>query len=239
MRHILLIALLMSSCAHLTISQSDLEGFEDIDATSEEDFAFPRSSEESGEGVKEDGIPYSEDSLRPNNDTAASSTKSFTRGQPDATLKYTVEIISAAFCLIYVIAAFYGSSTNKRIAEAWTKSYAFKGGLFERNFSSVGSEKNVPLMRESGNLFKFYATGRRYCHGLLAELKLLPRQDLISMFWNLLSPTEDLVQVEVYMTGMAIISSYDTDFVLKLATFLKEEQCVWCISFKIVRAKKA
>ncbi|GAX84301.1 hypothetical protein CEUSTIGMA_g11723.t1 [Chlamydomonas eustigma] len=200
-KDLLLITVLIFACAH---SQSDLEGFEDIETVSDDVSTFSHSSQHLDQTAEKENKQDSGDAPILKNETTGLSSAAFNRGQTDATFKYMVEISSAAFCLIYIITAFYGSSFNKRIAEAWTKSYAFKGGLFEKNFSSLGSVENVPLMRESGNLFKFYATGRRYCHGLLAELKLLPRQDFISMVWNLLSPTEDLVQIEVYMTDEAM-----------------------------------
>lgn len=63
----------------------------------------------------------------------------------------------------------------------------------------AGGSGLLPLCVCVAQVFKFYASGRRYCSGLLAELQLLARQDALSMLWNLLNPTEDQIKVEVYM----------------------------------------
>ncbi len=39
-------------------------------------------------------------------------------------------------------------------------------------------------------MFKFYASGRRHCLGLLATLELQPRQDALSTLYGLVSPTQ-------------------------------------------------
>lgn len=111
-----------------------------------------------------------------------------------------IEAGAAMLVVVYVIIILIGMRNNSKIGEAWAKTFASSGSILERNFSYRGpKETGIQLMKESSNVFKFYASGRRYCQGLLAELQLLARQDAISMLWNLLSPSEDQIKIEVFM----------------------------------------
>ena len=131
-----------------------------------------------------------------------------TPSEPNAVVptfaRYALELASAGLIALYIGVYIVGRRANKDIAEAWAKAFIFKGQVFDKNFSSLGPDSQPVLMKESGNVFKFYATGRRYCMGLLAELTLLARQDALSMLWQLLSPTEDLLRIEVFMTEDAM-----------------------------------
>ncbi|KOM57870.1 hypothetical protein LR48_Vigan11g090300, partial [Vigna angularis] len=52
--------------------------------------------------------------------------------------------------------------------------------------------------------FKFYASGRRYCQGLLATLELKSRHDLIARIYNMIVPCRDEIAFEVYMNDDAM-----------------------------------
>ena len=53
-------------------------------------------------------------------------------------------------------------------------------------------------------MFKFYASGRRFCHGLLATMELKSRHDLISRLYNCVVPCKDEISFEVYMNEEAM-----------------------------------
>lgn len=80
---------------------------------------------------------------------------------------------------------------------------SISGGLLDRNFSKIGGGQGV-IMHESASIFKLYASGRRHCQGLLAELQLVARQDAFSIIMDVVNPTEDLIKVEVFMAEEAM-----------------------------------
>ncbi|KAJ0229796.1 Uncharacterized protein HA466_0313300 [Hirschfeldia incana] len=88
-------------------------------------------------------------------------------------------------------------SENKKKLSSYTVD-----AIFEKNFSllGVGEGEDCPLLlKEATDVFKFYASGRRYCHRLLATLELKSRHDLISRLFNCCVPCKDEISFEVYM----------------------------------------
>ncbi|XWS62423.1 hypothetical protein CRYUN_Cryun06bG0009400 [Craigia yunnanensis] len=120
---------------------------------------------------------------------------------------YTVEIICGSFLIAFIINYFIGKRENENLALAWAAKYATKGSIFEKNFSLVGvgeGEDSPLLLKEGQTVFKFYASGRRYCQGLLATMELKSRHDLISRLFNLVVPCKDEITFEVYMNDEAM-----------------------------------
>ncbi|CAA0833601.1 Protein of unknown function (DUF1682 [Striga hermonthica] len=69
----------------------------------------------------------------------------------------------------------------------------------------VGETDDSPLLLQEGrNVFKFYASGRRFCSGLVATMELKSRHDLISRLYNMLIPCKDEITFEVYMNDDAM-----------------------------------
>ncbi|KAI4342248.1 hypothetical protein MLD38_026892 [Melastoma candidum] len=121
--------------------------------------------------------------------------------------KYVAEIACVSFLVVFGINYFMGKKKNEDIALAWARKFATKDSIFEKNFSllGVGSGDDSPLLLKEGhNVFKFYATGRRYCQGLLGTIELKSRHDLISRVYNLLVPGKDEITFEVYMNDDAM-----------------------------------
>ncbi|ESQ43658.1 hypothetical protein EUTSA_v10013427mg [Eutrema salsugineum] len=115
---------------------------------------------------------------------------------------YIVEITCVCFLITLGINYFVGKRENERLALAWAAKFASKDTIFQKNFSLLGvgeGEESPLLLKEALNVFKFYASGRRYCHGLLATMELKSRHDLISRVFNLVVPCKDEITFEVYM----------------------------------------
>ncbi|GFH26111.1 uncharacterized protein HaLaN_24205, partial [Haematococcus lacustris] len=107
--------------------------------------------------------------------------------------------------VLFFINVLWGRRVNQSLADSWASTFAQPGGLFDKNFSLLGTgDSGSVLMKEAGNCYKFYASGRRHVQGLLATLQLKARQDLLSRFWNLVNPGEDLVTFEAFMTEAAM-----------------------------------
>ncbi|XP_010272504.1 PREDICTED: uncharacterized protein At5g49945-like [Nelumbo nucifera] len=120
---------------------------------------------------------------------------------------YTIEIVCGSFLITFIINYFTGRRENENIALAWAARFATKDSIFEKNFSLLGTGdgKDTPLLLKEGqNVFKFYASGRRYCQGLLATMELQSRHDLISRIYNLIVPCKDEITFEVYMNDDAM-----------------------------------
>ncbi|PRQ19753.1 hypothetical protein RchiOBHm_Chr7g0220701 [Rosa chinensis] len=121
---------------------------------------------------------------------------------------YTVEIACGGFLIVFIINYFTGKRMNENLALAWAAKFATKDTIFDKNFSllGVGEGDDSPLLLKEGqNVFKFYASGRRCCQGLLATMELKSRHDLISSIFNLVVPiSRDEISFEVYMNDDAM-----------------------------------
>ncbi|XP_023536116.1 uncharacterized protein At5g49945-like [Cucurbita pepo subsp. pepo] len=125
----------------------------------------------------------------------------------NAPKSYAVEIACGSFLVIFLINYFTGKRENENIALSWAAKFATKDSIFERNFSLLGvgeGEDSPLLLKEGQNVFKFYASGRRCCQGLLATMELKSRHDLISRMYNMVVPCKDEISFEVYMNDDAM-----------------------------------
>lgn len=127
--------------------------------------------------------------------------------EPFSLKKYTIEIVSVTFLIIFAINYFTGRRENEKLALAWASKFAIKDSIFDRNFSLLGigeGDDSPLLLKEGQTVFKFYASGRRYCQGLLATMELKSRHDLISRLYNMVVPCKDEISFEVYMNEEAM-----------------------------------
>lgn len=120
------------------------------------------------------------------------------------------EMLLGAFLVAYAVNYFLGRRENERLALAWQQQFAAPGGVFEKNFSLLGTgdgggDEDEPLqIKEGQNVFKLYASGRRFCDGVLVTMDLKFRHDLLSVLWYLVVPRQDEITVEVYMSEEAM-----------------------------------
>ncbi|KAJ6715518.1 ADIPOCYTE-SPECIFIC PROTEIN 4-RELATED [Salix viminalis] len=120
---------------------------------------------------------------------------------------FLVEIVCVSFLIMFVINYFTGKRENENLALSWAAKFATKDSIFEKNFSllGVGEGDDSPLLLKEGqNVFKFYASGRRYCQGLLATMELKSRHDLLSRIYNMVIPCKDEISIEVYINDDAM-----------------------------------
>jgi len=123
-------------------------------------------------------------------------------------MKYYYELIMLSILLIFIINAIIGVKENRKIAEKW---FNKNKDFFIENYSHLGGEReynpnNLSLIKDSYNVYKFFASGRVYVTWMIVELNFKKRQDLISLlsqlflFWEKdrvmyevsLSPSEDV-----------------------------------------------
>ncbi|XP_042510057.1 uncharacterized protein At5g49945-like [Macadamia integrifolia] len=156
-----------------------------------------------------EGIPITESSQTPQETTTPSSPAEDPKPEisPPKIRSYTIEIVCISFLTCFVINYFTGKRENENIALAWASKFATKDSIFDKNFSLLGTGDGTDtplLLKEGPNVFKFYASGRRYCHGMLATMELQSRHDLISRIYNLIVPSKDEISFEVYLNDDAM-----------------------------------
>ncbi|KAL8205863.1 hypothetical protein R6Q57_009414 [Mikania cordata] len=120
---------------------------------------------------------------------------------------YVIEIICVCFLITFAINYFTGRKENETLALSWVATFATRNSIFEKNFSllGVGEGDDSPLLLKEGqNVFKFYASGRRFCEGLVATMELKSRHDLIARLYNMIVPCKDEIAFEVYMNEDAM-----------------------------------
>ncbi|KAL6176344.1 hypothetical protein ACLB2K_052978 [Fragaria x ananassa] len=219
-------------CLSPILADSDFEGFEDADDVDEDlDSSLPLTAqtlltsqpdpdptpkaasassfeywdEDEFEGLPQDQPPVV--ATEENADPKPSETEAAPEGS-SSSRSYTVEIACGGFLIVFVVNYFTGKRVNENIALAWAAKFATKDTIFDKNFSllGVGDGDDSPLLLKEGqNVFKFYASGRRCCQGLLATMELKSRHDLISSIFNLVIPTSrDEISFEVYMNDDAM-----------------------------------
>merc|ERR1719431_1516608 len=117
---------------------------------------------------------------------------------------FYVEIIMIIGIVIYFLNFFTGKSKNQKMANQVFNAHR---NSLESQFSLVGDDgtKNLeeiqePLIKESENLFRFWCSGRICCEGMLVELKLLKRQDIVGVVSNIMKPSNDQIHIRVDMS---------------------------------------
>jgi len=118
---------------------------------------------------------------------------------------YYLEIMMTVGLIVYFLNFFTGKAKNQKIANVW---FNANKALLESNFSLVGDDgsKNVEdietqMQKESENQFTLWCSGRTCCEGMLVEIKLLKRQDIVSLIANLIKPgqNKDQIKIKVHM----------------------------------------
>lgn len=114
---------------------------------------------------------------------------------------YCLELVILAGLVLYFINFFVGRSKNQKIADTWFETFK---GLMDDNFALVGDDGKLEnpqsgLIKESENVYFLWCSGRTACEAVLFELRLLKRQDLVSVIINLFRPQTDQVHVKVFM----------------------------------------
>ncbi|KAK9069609.1 hypothetical protein SSX86_011513 [Deinandra increscens subsp. villosa] len=120
---------------------------------------------------------------------------------------YAIEITCVSFLIMFTINYFTGKKENETLALAWAAKFATRDTIFDKNFSLLGvseTDDSPLLLKEGQNVFKFYASGRRFCQGLVATMELKSRQDLIAKLYNMIVPCKDEITFEVYMNDDAM-----------------------------------
>jgi len=115
---------------------------------------------------------------------------------------FYMELLTILGIVVYAANFFTGKNKNSKLATSWFKAHK---PLLEQNFSIVGddgmsSEPQVGvLVKESESVYTLWCTGRQYCEGMLVELRLLKRHDIVSVMSYMLKAKSEIIKITVYM----------------------------------------
>ncbi|XP_040078687.2 PAT complex subunit CCDC47 [Ixodes scapularis] len=120
---------------------------------------------------------------------------------------FYMEFLMLAGLLVYFTNFVAGRNKNHRLASTWFNSHL---SLLEENFSLVGDdgrkelEEGNPsgggLVKDSESAYTLWCSGRAGLEGMLVELRLVKRQDLLGLLSRLVRPVGDQIVVKVTMS---------------------------------------
>lgn len=114
-----------------------------------------------------------------------------------------MEMIMIAGLLTYFANYFVGRNKNSKLANLWLSTHR---SLLEDNFVLIGddgkvdSEGPVGFIKESDSLYTLWCSGRTCCEGMLVELKMIKRQDLIAIISDLMRPSQDQIHIKIELS---------------------------------------
>lgn len=114
--------------------------------------------------------------------------------------------------------------------------FAANKNFLEENFALVGDDgkketdgQPFGFVKDSDSVYTLWCSGRTLVEGMLIELKLIKRQDLLSITMGLLKKTQDQVQIKVELSNgvmdsyvMAVASKKSVGKMFKELTDLKQ-----------------
>ncbi|CEF64991.1 Protein of unknown function DUF1682 family-containing protein [Strongyloides ratti] len=109
---------------------------------------------------------------------------------------YQIEILMMVLLFIYSVNFIIGMSKNNSIAHKW---FEVTRPLLETKFALVGddgvSEDPVGgvMIKQTECSYLVYCSGRLGCTGMMCEIKLIKRQDLLGVIQNIMGPKNDKV----------------------------------------------
>lgn len=124
---------------------------------------------------------------------------------------YWVELLFVSGLVVYFINYTIGKGKNVGICAQW---FAAHKSFLEENFALVGDDgkkegdgQPFGFIKESDSIYTLWCSGRTLVEGMLIELKLIKRQDLLSITMGLLKKTQDQVQIKVELSA-GVMDSY-------------------------------
>lgn len=96
-----------------------------------------------------------------------------------------------------------GRNQNSKLASLWLQTHR---SILDENFSKIGDDTNKDreladgLIKESDSIYTLWCSGRTCCEGMLIELKLIRRQDLVSFIADMMKKTQDKLHIKIELS---------------------------------------
>lgn len=112
-----------------------------------------------------------------------------------------------------------GRSKNTRLASRWLAThrqllednFVLIGGATEADAGRPGSaedeavaDREIAFSKESESLYTLWCSGRTCCEGMLVELKMIKRQDLVAVMADIMRPAQDQLHIKVEISKDAM-----------------------------------
>ncbi|XP_052223443.1 PAT complex subunit CCDC47-like isoform X1 [Dreissena polymorpha] len=121
---------------------------------------------------------------------------------------FYLEMLMLAGLGVYFLNFLAGKTKNGKLAQAWMSSHR---SILEENFAIIGDDglskeaKGTGVFnKESENVYTLWCSGRTCVEGMLVELRLLKRQDLINVMTTIMKPASDQIIVKVTMDASSM-----------------------------------
>lgn len=122
-----------------------------------------------------------------------------------------MEMIMLTGLLAYFANYLVGRTKNSKLAGLWLSTHR---QLLEENFVLVGDdgkvesdgESGAQFLKESESLYTLWCSGRTCCEGMLVELKMIKRQDLVAIIADIMRPSLDQIHFKVEISKDAMDS---------------------------------
>lgn len=118
---------------------------------------------------------------------------------------YWMEMLMLAGLLAYFANYLFGNKKNSSLANLWLSTHK---SLLEDNFVLVGDDgkketegSTLSFIKESESVYTLWCSGRTCCEGMLVELKMIKRQDLVSLIAGIMKPVNDQLHIKVEMSA--------------------------------------
>jgi len=112
-------------------------------------------------------------------------------------ISYYLEAFYIVLTLGYAANYYFGSKRNDQLAKQWGSNLYTE---LKSNFTKLGEgDKAHTVVREDANNYRCKATGRSNCFGLQAILNLRKREDAMTLLFDILTPTQDTVTIDILM----------------------------------------
>uniref|UniRef100_A0A182NP07 PAT complex subunit CCDC47 n=1 Tax=Anopheles dirus TaxID=7168 RepID=A0A182NP07_9DIPT len=117
---------------------------------------------------------------------------------------YWMEMLMLAGLMAYFANYLVGNKKNSAIANQWLSIHR---SLLEDNFALVGDDgkketegSTFSFNKESESVYTLWCSGRTCCEGMLVELKMIKRQDLVSLIAGIMKPVQDQLHIKVELS---------------------------------------
>lgn len=116
---------------------------------------------------------------------------------------YWMEMIMIAGLLAYFANYLIGRNQNSKLASLWLQTHR---SLLEDNFAMIGDDSNKEretadgFVKESDSVYTLWCSGRTCCEGMLVELKLIRRQDLLAFVSDLIKKSQDQLHIKIELS---------------------------------------
>lgn len=119
---------------------------------------------------------------------------------------YWMEMLALAGLMAYFANYFLGRNKNTKLANLWLSTHK---SLLEDNFVLIGDDGKIEnedpgFVKESESLYTLWCSGRSCCEGMLVELKMIKRQDLVAILADIMRPVQDQIHFKVEISKEAM-----------------------------------